>query len=220
MKRKITLLIIISVLGVIALSFIQGYLINNTYKLKKANFIEETKDSISGFEYNNIAFDTLYDKVFEHLVAKISDYKLNGLKKSDLLNDFESATDSVNDAYIQTYKTEFKKRNITYDLKFQRRLKSLVILEGKANDTLYFEPNNLNTFHFLGEYFNPSNEYITNRRRIETDYSTDYIDDNGEWQTLSFDFELTTENFINADDWNRIILGQMAGLFILSILMA
>ena len=42
MKNKITLLILASVLGLIALSSIQAYLISNTYELKKKVFIKET----------------------------------------------------------------------------------------------------------------------------------------------------------------------------------
>jgi two-component system phosphate regulon sensor histidine kinase PhoR len=47
MHKQIRLLISISILGLLALSGIQGYLINNTYKLKKTAFISETKKSIS-----------------------------------------------------------------------------------------------------------------------------------------------------------------------------
>jgi len=218
MKKKIKFLIITSILGLIALSSIQAYLINNTYKLNKDTFVDETKRSISRFDNNVIVFDTLYDKMFEFLVLKITDYKLNSLKKSDLLNDFHQLKDSINGLYIEAYKKEFKKRGIAYNLKFQKRLKSLIILDNLENDTLYFEPDNLKMNHFFGEDFNPSNEYISNNSKTQTDYSTDYIDDNGEWQTLSFEFEITTENFINADEWKFIVLRRMTGTLILSIL--
>jgi len=41
MKKKINLLIIAAILGLIALSAIQAYLINNTYKLKKSIFYQK-----------------------------------------------------------------------------------------------------------------------------------------------------------------------------------
>ena len=57
MKKKINLLIAASVFGLIALSIIQGYLINNTYKLKKDAFITETRRSISQIDDFSPALD-------------------------------------------------------------------------------------------------------------------------------------------------------------------
>ena len=71
MKRKINLLITASVLGLIALSIIQGYLINNTYKLKKEAFIKETQRSISQIDDFSPALDSLSDFWQENF---ISDY--------------------------------------------------------------------------------------------------------------------------------------------------
>jgi two-component system phosphate regulon sensor histidine kinase PhoR len=50
MHKKIRLLIIISVIGLLRLSGIQGYLINNSYKLEKNAFITETRPSISRWD--------------------------------------------------------------------------------------------------------------------------------------------------------------------------
>ena len=122
MKKKINVLIIASVLGLIALSIIQSYLINNTYKLTKETFIKETKQSISRFD-NKIAFDTLFNKVFDHLVEKMSEYKLGNIEKSDLLIELSSIKKQVDAPYINAYQKEFKKRGIQNPLKFQKRLK-------------------------------------------------------------------------------------------------
>ena len=49
MHKKIRLLIIISILGLLALSLIQGYLINNTYKLEKSaeyDYVTHKKNKI------------------------------------------------------------------------------------------------------------------------------------------------------------------------------
>lgn len=218
MKRNISVLIIASILGLIALSITQAYLINNTYKLKKETFIREVKQSISRFDDNLIVFDTIYDNVLEHLVSKITDYKLNLIKKSDLFKDFHLIKDAINNVYIKAYKEQFQKRNIEYDLKYQRRLKSIIILDSSINDTLYFESQLSKSQVLLGESFLPENDYKINTDRVSTDYSTDYLDINNEWQTLMFDFEFTTENYLNIDGWKRIVLGRMAGTLILSIL--
>lgn len=218
MKKNIKTLIIASILGLIALSFIQGYLINNTYKLKKDTFIDETKRSISRFDDNLIAIDTLYERIFDHLVLKISEYELGHIKKLDILNDLHLVKDSINTTYINAYQKEFEKRKIKYPLNYQKRLKSIIIFRNTKNDTLYFESNNQKMQYVLGASFDPENEYAVNNSKVRTDYSRDYIDDVGEWQTLNIDFELATEDFINLDDWKLIVLGRMMGSLILSIL--
>ena len=218
MKKNISVLIITSILGLIALSIIQGYLINNTYKLKKETFIREVKQSIVKFDNNLIVFDTIYDNIRENLVSKISNYKLGILKKSDFLNDLDLVDDGINSIYIKASKEEFKKRNIEYTLKHQRRLKSIVILDDSDNDTLYFEPQIAKSQLLLGEAFVPESDYKINPDKVSTNYSTDYLDVNGEWQSLNFDFEFTTENYLNIDGWKRIVLGRMTGTLVLSIL--
>jgi len=75
MKKNIRILIIAAVLGLIALSAIQAYLINNTYKLEKDVFLEETKRSIFRFDNDLKTVDSIYDIIGDHLLLKISDYK-------------------------------------------------------------------------------------------------------------------------------------------------
>ncbi|MCC1485185.1 sensor histidine kinase [Winogradskyella immobilis] len=217
MNTKIKALITLSILGLVALSYIQGYLINNTYKLKKDTFIENTKRSISGFNEDDV-FDPFNDLLFEHLIKKISDYKLNNISKSDLFNDYQNFKDSINSNYISAYKAVFRDRNIGYDLKFHRRLKSIVIFNDNSNDTIYSESEPLNMIHIIGEDFNPKKGYVTNRSKTQTDYNSDYIDTNGVWQSLNINFEVAREDYIVANDWNSIVLSQMTGLLVLSIL--
>ena len=76
MKNKITILILASVLGLIALSSIQAYLISNTYELKKKAFIKETDDALEGLHEKN-ELDSLGDVWKEDLRNHLNDYKNN-----------------------------------------------------------------------------------------------------------------------------------------------
>ena len=96
MKKKINLLIIASILGLIALSIIQGYLINNTYKLKKEAFVTETRRSISQIDDFSPALDSLSDIWQDNFLNTVSDYKINIAKKSDILNGLQLVIDSIN----------------------------------------------------------------------------------------------------------------------------
>ena len=71
MKKKINVLIIAAILGLIALSVIQGYLINNTYKLKKDAFISETRKSVSKIDDFSPALDSLTDFWRENFLEKL-----------------------------------------------------------------------------------------------------------------------------------------------------
>ncbi len=218
MSKPISILILCSIIGIISLSFIQGYLINNTYKLKKETFIKDTKNTITKFDVNEIAFDTIYDKIYEQLIFNLVDYKIDHSKRPAILSDLQTIRESVNSSYIKAYKKEFKNRKITYDLKFQKRIKSLILFQSGVPDTLYFESNSKKMPYLLGEYFIPSEKYKVDDTVLRTNYSTNYSDARGRWRTIGIEFELITENFMNANDWTTIVLSRMTGLFILSVL--
>ncbi|WP_353777296.1 ATP-binding protein [Winogradskyella sp. 3972H.M.0a.05] len=217
MKKNIRILIIVSILGLIALSFIQAYLINNTYKLEKDVFLEETKRTISRFDDDMPIMDSIYDRMFSHLLLKISDYKLNRIDKTELLGEVPKVRDSVNELFINAYQDEFKRRGVQYPLEYQKRLKSLIILDSLKNDTLYFEfVDNKKTF-LLGKSFEAHNDYAINNSQVRTDYERDYVED-GVSKVLSYNFQLVTEDYINIDGWKGIVLGRMTSVLVLSIL--
>ena len=216
MKKNIRILILAAILGLIALSFIQGYLINNTYKLKKEVFIEETKRSVSRFDDELPKMDSIYDRMGNYIVRRIIDYKLGLIKKEDLLTNISLTKDSLNSSYINLYQTEFKKRQIEYPVKFQKRLKSIVILDTLKNDTLFFQSNYKDTAHLLGEVFDAEGVYKTNNSQTSTDLKFNY-EENGFQKILTVDFQVITEDFINIDGWKRIVLSRMSGILLLSI---
>ena len=105
MKRKIKLLISASILGLIALSIIQGYLINNTYELKKKAFVNDTRQSISQIDDFSPKLDSLSDFWQETFINKVVDYKFGLAEKSEVVRSLEFVIDSIND----NYKAEYQK---------------------------------------------------------------------------------------------------------------
>ena len=123
MKKKINLLIISSVIGLIALSAIQGYLINNTYELKKKAFITETRRSISQIDDFSPALDSLSDIWQDNFLNALSDYKINLASRSDVLDGLQLVIDSINDTYRKEYQKELVKNNVPYGIKFHKKNK-------------------------------------------------------------------------------------------------
>ena len=83
MKNKITILIIASVFGLIALSSIQAYLISNTYELRKKAFIKETDNALDGFDYRN-ELDSLDSVWKDDLRNHLNDYQSKRISKAEI----------------------------------------------------------------------------------------------------------------------------------------
>ena len=98
MHKKIRLLITVSILGLLALSLIQGYLINNTYKLKKAAFISETRKSISRIDDLSPNLDSINDIWQSGFLNVLVDYQSRIIKKKQILPKFDSIISSINNS--------------------------------------------------------------------------------------------------------------------------
>jgi len=214
MKNKITILIIASVLGLIALSSIQAYLISNTYELKKSAFIKETDNALEGI-YSKNELDSLSDTWKEDLRNHLNDYKSNRLSKAEVLIRFFTKTDSLNTSHQTYYKKELERINLGYDVKLKQDLISVVIIEGSRLDTIYSEKAGLRNKIF-GHDFNTKDGHKINTSSWYTE--SEYIhQNNGEIVTDTYDLEVKTINYIQMEDWKRIVYGRMAGLFIGSL---
>lgn len=216
MKNKITILILASVLGLIALSSIQAYLISNTYELKKKAFIKETDDALEGIHEKN-ELDSLGDVWKEDLRNHLNDYKNNRISKAEVLSRFFIKTDSLNTLHKTYYEKELEAINLDYDVKFKQELTSIVIIEGSKLDTIYPVKNEIRTKIF-GTDFKTKDGHKTNTSSWYTE--SEYIHQkDGEIVTDTYDLEVKTINYIQIKDWKGIVYGRMAVLFFGSLLL-
>ncbi|TXD53617.1 MULTISPECIES: sensor histidine kinase [unclassified Polaribacter] len=217
MNKKIRLLIVISSLGLLALSVIQGYLINNTYKLKKTAFIAETKKSISRLDDLSPKLDGINETLQDNFLNLIADYYVKKITKKQVLEKLNSYTDSINRVYIESYEKELKEQEIGYDLKFQKVVNTIIVLDsaGIKNDTI-FSSLKTPSFHLLGHKFDEKDGHkISNSLWL-----TDHVFNrkvNGEMRSITFNLQLETEDRMNIDGWERIVFGRMAILLGMSI---
>lgn len=216
MKKKIKLLIIISILGLIALSIIQGYLINNTYKLKKDAFITETRRSISQIDDFSPALDSLSDIWQEHFINKLVDYKFGLVKKGDVIKGLEIVIDSINETYRTEYQKELIKNNIPYGIKFHKKVKAIIILDSIKNDTVFDVKTNPKRI-LLGDPIPEENALGVSTTLWETDHTSNRIV-NGENKEVTFYFMFQTQDKMDIDGWKKIVFKQMLGLLLLSLL--
>lgn len=216
MKKKINLLIVASILGLIALSIIQGYLINNTYKLKKDVFIKETRRSISQIDDFSPALDSLSDLWQEKFINKLVDYKFGLVEKGDVVNGLELVIDSINETYRKEYQKELIKNNIPYGIKFHKKVKAIILLDSIQNDTV-FDIEKTPKRIYLGDPIPEENALDVSTTLWQTDHTSNRVV-NGENKEVFFYLMFQTQDKMDIDGWKKIIYKQMLGLLLLSLL--
>ena len=137
MVKKINRLIIASVLGLIALSVIQGYLIRNTYILEKESFLNKANKTISRIDDYTPAVDSINEIWKSVFIKTLDKYNAKFLKKEKTLRRLRKITDSLNTSFIKEYNKELATKNLKYDLKFHKIIKNIVLLDSIINDTIF-----------------------------------------------------------------------------------
>ncbi|ARV09615.1 hypothetical protein BTO05_08170 [Winogradskyella sp. PC-19] len=216
MKKKINVLIIAAILGLIALSVIQGYLINNTYKLKKDAFISETRKSVSKIDDFSPALDSLTDFWRENFLEKLADYKIGVAKKNDVVDGLEFVIDSINDTYRKEYQKELVKKNIPYGIKFHKKVKAVIVLDSVQNDTL-FDTLKAPKQIIIGDFIEEENAIRISTTSWETEHTSNRVI-NDVNQEVSFYLLFLTEDEIDIAGWKNIVFKQMLGLLLLSLI--
>lgn len=218
MQKKIHILIIASVLGLIALSIIQGYLINNTYKLKKDGFITESRRSISRIDDFSPSLDSINTIWQTHFNKLLVDYQVKRIKKEEVLKKLKLKTDSLNDSYKRKYRKELAKKNLAYELKFQKRVKTIIISDSTKTkvDTIFISGDQHPKFLLLGEEFTEKSGHRISNSMWITNYETS-TKINGVVTPVAYDLQFETQDFMNIEDWENIVFYRMKWLLAASV---
>lgn len=215
-KQKINILIIISVITLLALSGIQGYLIYNTYQLKKDVFIKETKKSVSSID-NTKEMDSISELWYNQLTKNLGEYKKNKLLKKETIELFKPFTDSLNTVFRNYYDKEIRKANLGYALKYKKTIKSIILYDKDVLDTIFLDKNGESYFLF-GESFPDKDGNVISNGRWFTEHDVE-DDSSGSIIKTQLTVEIKTEDAISIIGWKRIVFGQMASLFVFSVLL-
>lgn len=217
MKSKFSLLIIVSVLALLALSGIQAYLINNTYELKKKDFLRDTDKLVS--ELNNLdALDSLYfDSWGEDLAFHIADYKNERIDIPEVIRRQKMKADSINPLYMEIYNASLDSLDFGFDVAYHKMLEYVVIFDGRQRDTV-FKMDPSKKMVLFGDNFdhteavNLSNSRWYGEREYITTIGEDIV-------TNTYDLEVRTANMMLIEDWRSIVLARMATLLIGSVVL-
>lgn len=214
MVKKVNRLIIASVIGLVALSVIQGYLIRNTYISEKESFVNKANQAISRIDDYTPAVDSingLWQKSFLNVLDK---YAVNAIKKEEVLERLRGITDSLNASFIKEYNKELATKKLKYNLKFHKTVKNIVLTKGIKNDTI-FKENKKTPYRLLGDKFSHKGEHQISNSLWRTNRSGT-VTVGGEKKAVMYGLNFETQDYMNIDGWQRIILGNMSLLLLLS----
>ncbi|MBX2827573.1 MAG: HAMP domain-containing histidine kinase [Flavobacteriaceae bacterium] len=216
MVKKINVLILASVIGFLAFSAIQAYLINNTYKLKKDAFLNETRRSISRLDDFSPILDSINDIWQDRFLVAVSEYEQQKLTRDSLLSQLKKETQELDEDYRIAYKAEMKNNGVVYDLQFHKRVRTIILLDSIQNDTLFYSEPAKDGFRLIGDDFKREDGHRISNSLWLTDH-TYQVQEGDSTVSKSYDLQFETVDVMNIDGWKRIVLNQLKGLLIISI---
>ena len=208
MQQKINILISTAIIALLGLISIQGYLIYNTYELKKDAFLNETRKAIGRIDDESEVIAEVEDMMSEYFMELLWEYKYENLKKEQIKKLMLAYRDSIDTEYNSRYQRELKKANLGYDIKFKKNLATVILLDSIVNDTVFaFEEGSHE--RFIGQDFDEKEAYSVSRAFIQSDYINEL-----DSLKRSIDFRVVTYDRMNISEWKTIVLGRMSLLFI------
>ena len=215
MSKKIIVLIITSIIGLIGLSLIQGYLIKNTYSLKKNFFVEKAKKRVGKFDAHNSPLDSIQDILGDVFIQDLDRYHLQEINKKKLLNRLRVIIDSLNPSFIKEFDKKIASKKLPYNLKYHKTLKSIIIRKGIKADTI-FKASKEKQFKLLGYKFKNNPDLTVGNSAWETERSFKK-EWKGEIKEGNYHLFFESQNDINIDDFETIVFSEMKGLLLLSV---
>lgn len=215
MSKKIILLIIASVIGLLALSYIQARLIKNTYSLRKEAFTDKASSQVSKIGSYGSPIDSIFDAISDTFVKDLDKYNLGKVTSEQLLIRLKKISDSLNPKFIKEYEKEVNFEKLGYNLKYHRQLKNLVILDSLKTDTIFKRKKKEKGLKLIGYYFQSNSDLHLGTSTWETNRTFEEVN-NGKSEKVNYHIVFETSNYINIDDWEKIVLMEMRSLLIFS----
>lgn len=145
----------------------------------------------------------------------VADYYLKKITKEEVLSGLKVRVDSLNESYMHNFKNELEKKNTGYDLKFKKIVKVILVSDSVNNDSI-FNSKTDPAFHLLGDNFEEYDSHKVSNSRWFTDH-TFKRELNGEMKSITYNLQFETQDRMNIDGWEKIVLRRMTSLLLSSI---
>lgn len=205
MQLKFKGLVAISIFTLIALIGIQGYLIYNTYELKKKTYTIDARNAIAKV-YNTKELDSIMWLYRTDFLENLRAYEKGELKEKDLLLNLREKTIEINPGFLQLFNQGLAKEKENYNVKIKKVLTSVTLTDSLGNKKEIYNPEDNDTIILLGENFEQNDGLLINNSTWQDDQSP-----------IKLNFQSSI--FMNISDWDAIMLKELSGLLILSSLL-
>lgn len=210
MQLKIRGLIALSIVTLIALIGIQGYLIYNTYELKKKTFSIDARMAISKVYYTK-EIDSIMWLYRKDFFLQLEAFKKGQISKKEALQKLREKANEINPGFLEVYKNGMQAEMPGVDIQFKKSVTSISISDSLGNtDTLYSE-NEPQKIMLLGENFDSQNGALITYSNWQEDHE---FENNGTPDFFKLNFK--TSIFMNVLNWNSVLAKDLSVLFIAS----
>ena len=234
MNKKMRILILASTVSLIALSVIQGYLIKNTYQIKKDAFLNKTRKEIGRLDNYSPAIDSINTVWQEYFIDELKQYHSNyfyhlnnetNIKNSVtsnqkikklLIKNLLKKANALSATYTKLYHDEMKEKGFLFDIKIQRRINEIILTDGLQIDTIFSDRYN-EKMYLIGDKF----DYIKGHKVSNAIWMTDHDYEttiNKKALNLNFDLQFSSTDYMNIDGWKNIVLKKMIGVLSLALI--
>jgi signal transduction histidine kinase len=210
MKQKISLLITGCILTVIALAFIQGYFIYNTYLLRARNADGAITQKLLKLETTG-KLDSINTVWMKNTSLFIDRYKKNEAGKKD----YVKLIDKISDSLSAIVEKHISKKGIygNYDVSYANYVTSIIVHDPKTakNDTLF---NGKMALYSNNAQADEETQASQSTWRSDT---SEFMRDTTNQKI--YNFEVVSKRFYSIPNWKKEVLLKMSGLLIFSVLL-
>lgn len=214
--NKTKLLITGSICTLLALTAIQGYLIRNTYQLKRATAQYESQSIFTNI-YNSESVEYLLWELRNDAIKQAQAYKSKQISKEEVITNLQDKAATLNPYFLEEVNKGFSKYSIPVDISVQKKLIAIVLHDTLGNaETIYKEKDS--TLLLLGTPYKPtenSEQKLINNATFTKGLVADI---NGKSYTYMLEFK--TKLFMSeSTGWSGYLIKQMSGILLLACLL-
>ena len=210
---KFKLLIILSVLTLVSLVGIQGYLIYNSYELKQKTITIDARNAIAKI-YNTPAVDSIAWLYRNEFLNGLEAYENNSLSKEEVLAALQQKSSEINSGFMDTFENGLQQFGDDFNVQFKKIVTSITVTDSLGQTETLYPTKNTDTIVLLGENFNQENGLLINNSTWQKDH--DVVKPSG-IVTLNLNFQSSI--YMNITNWNNLIIKELSVLLILSSLL-
>lgn len=213
MQFKTRGLIIASILTLAALVAIQGYLIYNSYELKKKTVTIDARNAIASV-YNTKEVDSMLWLYRNDFLVQLELYKKGLIDKEKAIAALQKKSEEINPGFLRFYKKGIESIIPGIDIKFKKLVTSITVTDSLGHSEVLIPENHTDTILLIGENFEKQDAQIINNSTWQKDH--EYLNNGkADW----FDLNFKSSIFMDVVNWNTLLFKELSGLFIASSLL-